>query len=49
VLMPGEVERRTRAARMSAGIELDDTTWADLKAAAASVGISEADARTLLR
>jgi uncharacterized oxidoreductase len=49
VLMPGEVERRTRAARMAAGIELDDTTWADLIAAAASVGLSESDARALLQ
>jgi uncharacterized oxidoreductase len=27
ILMPGEPERRTRAARLRDGIELDDTTW----------------------
>ena len=45
VLMPGEVERRTRAARMAAGIPVDEKTWTDIIDAAASVGIGEADAR----
>lgn len=40
VLMPGEVERRTRAQRLRNGIPVDDKTWADLLAAAASVGLS---------
>jgi uncharacterized oxidoreductase len=39
VLGPGEVERRTRAARLAGGVPLDDTTWTDLLAAAKSVGI----------
>jgi uncharacterized oxidoreductase len=39
VLAPGEVERRTRAARLASGIALDDKSWADLIAAAQSVGI----------
>ncbi|NDP42330.1 MAG: malate/lactate/ureidoglycolate dehydrogenase [Aromatoleum sp.] len=39
VLAPGEVERRNRAARQAGGVPLDDKTWADLVAAAASVGI----------
>ena len=39
VLAPGDVERRNRAARLASGIALDDKTWADLIAAAASVGI----------
>ncbi len=39
VLAPGEIERRTRAARLAAGIVLDDTSYADLVGAAASVGI----------
>jgi uncharacterized oxidoreductase len=39
VLAPGEVERRTRAARLVDGVPLDDTTWRDLVAAAVSVGI----------
>jgi hydroxycarboxylate dehydrogenase B len=42
VLSPGEVERRSRAARLAGGVPLDDKTWADLVAAAASVGIESA-------
>ena len=42
VLAPGEVERRNRAARLAAGVPLDEKTWADLVAAAASVGIAAA-------
>ena len=41
VLAPGDVERRNRAARLAGGVSLDDKTWADLLAAAASVGIDE--------
>jgi uncharacterized oxidoreductase len=41
VLAPGEIERRTRAERLASGIMLDDTTWAELVAAARSVGIGE--------
>src|SRR5256714_5432814 len=44
VLLPGEVERKTRAERTTRGIPLDDKTYADLLATAASVGISEASA-----
>ena len=47
VLAPGDVERRTRAARLAAGIPLDDKTWADLLAAAKSVGIQEKRAEAL--
>ena len=42
VLAPGDVERRTRAARLAAGVPLDDKTWDDLVAAAATVGIDAA-------
>jgi hydroxycarboxylate dehydrogenase B len=41
VLAPGDVERRNRAARLANGVPIDDKTWADLIAAAASVGIDE--------
>ena len=34
VLAPGEMERRTRAARLANGIPLDDKTYADLVEAA---------------
>jgi uncharacterized oxidoreductase len=47
VLMPGELERTTRARRSVEGIALDDKTWADILAAAASVGVS-ADAATAM-
>ncbi len=42
VLMPGEVERRTRARRTAEGIAIDDQTWADIRDAAQSVGIAAA-------
>ena len=39
VLAPGEVERRTRAARLAQGVPLDDKTWSDLTEAGAAVGL----------
>ena len=42
VLMPGEVERSTRARRRLDGIAVDDKTWADILDAAQSVGIAGA-------
>ncbi len=42
VLTPGEPERRYAAKRMVDGIEVDDTTWRDIRAAAESIGISGA-------
>jgi len=42
VRTPGEVERESRAARLANGVPLDDKTWSDLIAAAASVGIDAA-------
>jgi uncharacterized oxidoreductase len=49
VLLPGEIERTTRAQRLAEGIPLDETTWTDLISAAASAGISAADAQALLK
>lgn len=40
VLIPGEIENRNRAAR-TPGLELDDTTWSQIVAAAESVGVSQ--------
>jgi uncharacterized oxidoreductase len=40
VLLPGEIERKTRAERTVHGIPIDDKTHADLLAAAAAVGIA---------
>ena len=48
VLAPGEVERRTRAARLAGGVPIDDKTWADLAEAGASVGLSSARMEELL-
>ena len=48
VLMPGEIERRTRAERERDGIPLDDMTASDLIAAAASVGIARERAVSML-
>ncbi|HVY14817.1 MAG TPA: malate/lactate/ureidoglycolate dehydrogenase [Rhodopila sp.] len=43
VLMPGEPERRMAAKRAQAGIDVDDTTWRDIRAAAQSLGIDDAE------
>jgi uncharacterized oxidoreductase len=48
VLAPGDIERRTRAARLAGGVPLDDKTWQDLIDAARSVGIDEARAAAIV-
>ena len=48
VLAPGDIERRTRAARLASGVPLDDKTWQDLIDAARSVGIDEARASAIV-
>jgi hydroxycarboxylate dehydrogenase B len=48
VLLPGEVERLTRARRTADGIAIDDKTYADLVEAAESVGVTAAAVRTIL-
>ena len=48
VLMPGEVERMTRARRNADGIALDDKTLADIIAAAESTGIAAATATRMI-
>ncbi len=49
VLGPGDIERRTRAARLADGIPLDEKTWSDLVAAAQSVGIDAERAAAAVR
>jgi uncharacterized oxidoreductase len=39
ILMPGEIEEQTRAARIRDGLEIDAATWAALAATARSLGI----------
>jgi uncharacterized oxidoreductase len=43
VLVPGEPERRSATARAERGIEVDETTWRDIRAAAESLGITAAE------
>jgi uncharacterized oxidoreductase len=40
VLTPGEPEKRYAAKRLAQGIEVDDTTWRDIRAAAETLGIT---------
>ena len=40
ILMPGEIEERTKAKRMASGIELDDITWRSIVDTAKSVGVA---------
>lgn len=40
ILVPGEIEERTKAARTRNGIELDDTTWQQIQQTAQAVGIT---------
>ena len=41
ILMPGEIEERTKAQRQRDGIEIEDFTWSQIQATAASVGLAE--------
>ena len=47
VLVPGDPERATHADRSRDGIPVDDETWRELEAAAASVGIEAAEFRRM--
>ncbi|HEV2976195.1 MAG TPA: Ldh family oxidoreductase [Casimicrobiaceae bacterium] len=48
VLLPGEIERKTRAERTAQGIPIDAKTRTDLVAAAVSVGIARDEAEALI-
>jgi uncharacterized oxidoreductase len=39
ILMPGEIEQRTKVLRLRDGIELDDTTWKSIVETGRSVGV----------
>ena len=41
--MPGEIEERTKAQRLRDGIDIDETTWAQILKTADSVGLSVAN------
>ena len=43
ILLPGEPERRSTAARRAEGIPVDDRTWEQIREAAGKLGITEAE------
>ncbi|HET6182991.1 MAG TPA: malate/lactate/ureidoglycolate dehydrogenase [Acetobacteraceae bacterium] len=43
ILLPGEPERRAEAERRATGIPVDEVTWAQVKDAAAKLGVTEAE------
>jgi hydroxycarboxylate dehydrogenase B len=43
VLLPGEPERRAAEHRAKAGIEVDETSWRDIREAARKLGITDAE------
>jgi len=43
VLVPGEPERRSAARRSEHGTEVDETSWRDIRSAAATLGISDVE------
>jgi uncharacterized oxidoreductase len=40
ILMPGEIEERTKAQRLREGIDIDETTWSQLLETAKTVGVA---------
>lgn len=48
ILMPGEIEERTKARRVREGIDLDATTWGQILQAAESVGLIGDQVKTLV-
>ena len=47
VLLPGEIEHRSRAARTRDGIPVDDQTWAQILEAGRSVGLTAPEMQAL--
>ena len=48
VLVPGDPERQSVAARSQAGIDIDDNSWQDITSAAVAAGMSEAEIDALI-
>jgi uncharacterized oxidoreductase len=40
ILMPGEIEQRTRRRRLEQGIEVDDVTWGQIAATCRTLGVT---------
>lgn len=49
ILMPGEIEERTRAARVRDGIDIDPTTWSQILEAATTVGLGTERVQSILK
>jgi uncharacterized oxidoreductase len=45
ILVPGEIEERTKAQRLRDGIEIDETTWSQIVETAKAVGLSDEQMR----
>ena len=43
ILVPGDPERRAAAQREAEGVEIDETSWRDIRQAALDAGVSEAE------
>jgi hydroxycarboxylate dehydrogenase B len=48
ILMPGEIEERTKTERLRQGIKIDATTWSQLLEAARTVGLSQEQVQGVL-
>ena len=48
VLIPGDPERQSLAARSTNGIDIDDNSWQDITNAANAAGLSTDDIKALL-
>ena len=49
VLIPGDLERQSRARRIATGIPIDDETWREIVEAANGLGVPFAKPRAYLR
>jgi uncharacterized oxidoreductase len=47
ILMPGEIEERTKAQRLRDGIPMDETTWKQIRDTAKTVGLSDEEIESL--
>jgi uncharacterized oxidoreductase len=48
ILMPGEIEERTRVKRLRDGLDIEETTWSQILATAKTVGLSDERVQGLL-
>lgn len=48
ILMPGEIEERTKAQRLKSGLDIEETTWSQIVATAQTVGLSQERVEAIL-